>query len=412
MMRILTEYINCIKLCGLIISIFSISWRISAQTVFTDITGNAGIDHQFKVYEGMFGGGACVFDLNNDGFEDLYLTGGMNSDQLYLNQGNGTFLNIFEGSGLEFTRHFVTQGVGGADVNKDGWIDLYITTITSRDSIKKIPREINLLFLNNGNNTFTEVTQRYGLENHMSFSTGVNFGDFNADGYPDMYVANYFQAYDGHLNKITDETIVNANNTAEGYLLINHKGKKFDNLYKQAGLSHRGFGFGAVFTDYDNDGDQDLFVHHDFGYKSTSDLMLQNNSETGIFADVSKDLGLDLKINSMGTAIGDYDNDGDLDYFITNIKFNQFMENQGPGLPFREQSELFGKNLFTISWGANFADFDHDGDLDLFVANGDLNPNTVPMNNYYFENNNGRFSETAIEKKIKSLWDCPRFRCV
>lgn len=113
---------------------------------FTDITDTAGIAHQFVVYEGMFGGGICVFDLNKDGFEDLYITGGMNSDQLYLNNGNGTFTNVFEGSGLETTRAYVTQGVAGADVNRDGWVDLFVTTVTEKDSANVIPRAPNLLF--------------------------------------------------------------------------------------------------------------------------------------------------------------------------------------------------------------------------------------------------------------------------
>jgi hypothetical protein len=110
-----------------------------AQGGFTDVTNTAGIDHQFKVYEGLFGGGVCVFDLNEDGFEDLFLTSGMSEDRLYLNNGDGTFKNIYEGSGLELTRHYVSQGVNCADVNRDGWVDLYITTLTTKDSIKTIP---------------------------------------------------------------------------------------------------------------------------------------------------------------------------------------------------------------------------------------------------------------------------------
>ena len=87
----------------------------------------------FKVYEGMFGGGACVIDYNNDGFEDVYITGGMNDDVLYKNNGNGTFTNVFEQSGLTITKNYVTQGVSGADVNRDGFVDLFVTTITSRN---------------------------------------------------------------------------------------------------------------------------------------------------------------------------------------------------------------------------------------------------------------------------------------
>lgn len=365
------------------------------QTPFVDITESAGIQHQFKVYEGMFGGGICVFDLNNDGFQDLYLTSGMNEDVLYLNNGNGTFKNIYEGSGLELTRHYVTQGVVGADVNRDGWTDLFITTITTKDSVKTIPREINLLFLNNGDNSFRDATSEYGLDQMYSFSTGANFGDVNGDGYPDLYVGNYFHEYEGGLELVSDATIVASHQTAKGYLLINKGGKRFEDQYEAYGLTHKGFGFGGVFTDYDNDGDQDLLVIHDFGYKRTPNLLLENLYPQKQFRDRADSLAMDLKINAMGAAVGDINEDGLLDYFITNIRFNRFMVSQGPGKPFVDKLKEMKLQQLAISWGANFADFDHDGDLDLFVANGDLNPNCVPMGNFYFENDNGQFTDVA-----------------
>jgi hypothetical protein len=362
-------------------------------TAFTDITETAGIQHQFAVYEGMFGGGICVFDLNKDGFEDLFITGGMNKDQLYLNQRNGTFKNVYEGSGLELSSHFVTQGAAGADVNRDGWVDLFVTTITSKDSLPAIPRARNLLFLNNGNGTFRDATDAYGLTPLYSFSTGGSFGDFNADGWPDLYVGNYFVSHEGSLKVISDATIVGANQTAKGYLLRNDGGTAFTDVYAKYGMKHRGFGFGGVFTDYDNDGDQDLIVHHDFGYKAVPSFMYKNQYPWRAFKDVSKETEMDLKINAMGAAVGDYNADGWMDYFITNIRFNRFMVNQGPGKPFVNRDKELGLHYLTISWGANFADFDHDGDLDLFVSNGDLNPNCVPMGDFYFENENGMFTE-------------------
>lgn len=362
---------------------------------FTDVTKSAGIQHQFVVYEGMFGGGACVFDFNNDGFEDVYITSGMNEDALYQNNGNGTFRNVFKGSGLETTARYVTQGVASADINKDGWMDLFVTTITSKDSVKKIPRAENLFFLNNGNGTFRDVTKEFKIDRLMSFSTGVCFGDIDGDGYSDLYVGNYFRSYEGTLAAINDATIVNASQTTEGYLFKNRGGKYFDNVYSDYHLSHKGFGFGGVFTDYDNDSDLDLFVHHDFGFKATPDFLFRNEYPRDRFTDVSKETNMDLKINSMGTGIGDYNNDGWMDYYITNIGFNRFMVSQGNGKSFIDKSKELGLEYVSISWGANFADFDHDTDLDLFVANGDLNPNDVPMNDYYFVNDNGKFTEIA-----------------
>ena len=373
-----------------------------AITAFKDITKEAGINHQFQVYEGFLGGGVCVLDINNDGFDDIFLAGGMGDDQLYLNNKNGTFTNIYEKSGLTGSKKFMTQAAVAADVNRDGFVDLYITTIMSKGEKQLIPRAPNLLYINNGDNTFRDATKEFGLDKFNSFSTGACFGDFNADGYPDLYVGNYFTEYPGDLSviNINDAKLVGANQITEGYLFLNEKGKSFKNVYKDYGLSHKGFGFGGVFTDFDNDGDLDLFVNHDFGYKKTPDLLLENQYPWASFKDVGKKKAMDLKINSMATAVGDYNNDGWLDYFITNIRFNKFMVNQGAGNPFKEMSKELGTNFITISWGANFADFDQDGDLDLFVANGDLNPNCVPMADYYFENINGKFEEHARAKGL------------
>ena len=365
------------------------------QPAFKNVTSESGINHQFVVYEGMFGGGACVFDVNNDGFEDLYITGGMNDDALYINNGKGKFKNIFKNSGLDATSHYVTQGVAGADINKDGWVDLFITTITIKDSVKTIPRAENLLFLNNGDSTFRNVTEEYGLKDLISFSMGVSFGDINADGYPDAYIGNYFQDYDGKLSAINDATIVNANSTSKGYLLRNVNGGYFSNVYSDYGLSYKGFGFGGSFTDFDNDYDVDLLVNHDFGFKAMPNVFLQNEYPNNEFINRAKELGMDLQINAMGTAIGDYNFDGFLDYYITNIRFNRFMVSQGAGKPYVDKSKELGMDYISISWGTNFADFDHDTDLDLFVANGDLNPNDVPLADYYFENNDGKFTEKA-----------------
>lgn len=367
--------------------------RVSAQAQFTDVTDSAGVKHEFVVLEGMFGGGACVLDYNKDGFEDIYVTGGTVDDQLLRNNGDGTMTNVFEGSGLEFTRRFVTQGVAGADVNRDGHIDLFVTTITSRDSSRIIPRARNLLFLGQADGTFREVTDAYGLTPLYSFSTGGSFGDFNGDGWPDLFVGNYFLEYEGKLNLIVDATIVGSNQTARDYLLLNESGKRFTNVYDDYGLDHRGFAFGGLFTDFDNDGDQDLIVNNDFGYKAVPSLLYENKYPKKGFVDVSEDLEMDLRINAMGSAGGDYNQDGWLDYYMTNIRFDRFMVRQQADAPFENMTKQLGMNFVFISWGANWADFDHDGDLDLFVSNGDLNPNCVPMANYFFDNDGTAFKE-------------------
>lgn len=382
----------------------------SHSQIFTEVAKQVGINHQFEVYEGSFGGGAVVFDFNNDGYEDVFIAGGMAPDVLYLNKKNGTFENVYEKSRLKTKLKYITQGAVSADVNKDGWRDLFITTITTKENKEKIPRAPNLLFINNGNGTFRNATKEYGLEEYLSFSTAAMFGDVNEDGYPDLYVGNYFKEFQGKLNLIDDEAIVGSKQMAKGYLLINKNGKRFVDEYTEYGMLHKGFGFGGVFSDFDNDHDLDLIINHDFGYKNTPNKLLENKYPNDEFKDISDTMKMNLGINAMGTAVGDYNDDGLLDYFITNIRGNKFMVNQGKGKPFIDMSQKLGTRFTRVadkegvyqpvSWGANFADFDNDGDLDLFVANGCLNPYVEPNPDYYFENINRQYINKSEEKKL------------
>ena len=384
--------------------IFLVLWNASTTSWsqrFVDYTEAAGIQHFFEVYEGMFGGGVAVLDFNNDGFEDLYLTGGMQEDQLLENQKDGTFKNVFDQAGLTSALGFVTQGVATADFNRDGWMDLFITTITTKGEKKTIPRAQNLIFINKKDGTFEEQSKSFGISKSESFSTGIAIGDINLDGYPDVYVGNYFTDYDGGLKEISDATIVNAGKTAKGYLYENKGGKKFEEVSKKYNLSHRGFSFGGIFTDFDNDHDMDLIINNDFGYKAKPNYLLQNQFPEKKFSYVEEARKMDLRINAMGGATADLNADSYLDYFITNIRFNRFMIQDPEKNIFIDQAETLGTQLFTISWGANFTDFDQDGDLDLFVANGDLNPNCVPMYNFYFENENSTFQEQSGEVGLK-----------
>ena len=368
---------------------------------FTDITKQGGIDHYFEVYEGMFGGGVAVLDYNNDDFEDLYITGGMQEDQLLENLHDGTFKNVLRTAKLEASLNFVTQGVASADFNRDGWMDLFISTITSKGDKKTIPRAQNLVFINQGDGTFKDESKSFGIKSTESFSTGISIGDFNLDGYPDVYVGNYFTDYDGGLKEISDATIVNAGKTAKGYLYENKGGKRFKEVSKTYGLDHRGFSFGGIFTDFDNDNDLDLIVNNDFGYKAKPNYLLENLYPIKEFRYVEEAYEMDLRINAMGGATADINADGFLDYFISNIRFNRFMIQDPNKKIFIDQAEKLGTQLFTISWGTNFNDFDHDGDIDLFVANGDLNPNCVPMYNFFFENINGQFKEQSVKFGLK-----------
>jgi hypothetical protein len=390
--------------------LLSFCQRADAQTAFVEVTESAGIHHQFIVYEGTFGGGATIFDFNNDGWEDVFLAGGMADDVLYLNKGDGTFENIYESSGLRTDIKYITQGAVSADVNRDGWRDLFVTTITIKDSPEKVPRAINLLYINKGDGTFKNETHAYGLDKYLTFSTGAMFGDVNQDGYPDLYVGNYFQMFEGKLHVMNDAIIVGSQQMAEGLLLINNEGKYFEDQYKAYGLDYKGFGFGGAFSDFDNDYDLDLIINHDFGYRGLPNKLLQNNYPEPQYLDVSDSMNMALPVNGMGTAVGDYNNDGLMDYYITNIRANPFMVNQGRGKPFVNMNNKLGIMInmmrtkegayLPVSWGTNFADFDHDTDLDLFVANGCLNPFVLPNADYYFENTGSHFIDKSREKGL------------
>jgi hypothetical protein len=379
----------------ILISVKPVFCQLNSKLKFTDITVKSGIKHSFQVFEGSFGGGACVIDYDQDGWEDLYVTSGMKNDQLLRNNHDGTFTDKIIGSGLESVLQFATQGVASADVNKDGIKDLFVTTVTQKINPSKIPRAENLLFLGQKNGKFLEATDEFGLRDLKSFSTAVSFADINGDGYPDAYIGNYFKNFQGSLKQVNDANVVSSHQAAEGFLLINKNGKKFVDEYKERGLNHKGLGFGGVFTDIDNDGDQDIIVNHDFGYKINPNYLYRNEFPKDYFTEISKELNFNLKINAMATAIGDWNGDGLQDYFFSNIRFNNFLENQGNNKPFINKARELGLEIFTVSWGANFADFDNDGDLDLFVANGDLNPGWIPVPNFLFENTGKRFIEIA-----------------
>lgn len=375
------------------------------QTIFQDVTVQSGIDHAFEPYQGTFGGGAAIIDFDNDGLEDIYLTGGLAADALYKNLGNGSFTNVITTTGIsQVTDTTITQGVTCADVNKDGWIDIFVTTIASF-SDREIPRAHDLLFINQGDGTFVYSTAAYGLDKLKTFSTGASFGDINHDGYPDLFVANYFKEFSENLKDFSG-SVLGTSELSNDQLYININGNYFQEQSKSYGLDHKGFGFGGFFSDYDNDRDLDLFVINDFGNRATPNLLYRNEYPKSRFEDVSDKMQFNLGMNGMGAAIGDCNNDGWMDYFITNMRASPLYLGQGPNTPFLQNSVELGTafssldvpnvgKIITISWGAIFFDYDHDGDLDLFFSNGALNPSVLPNPNILLENFDGYYRDIS-----------------
>jgi hypothetical protein len=364
-------------------------YQLSGQE-FIDVTLEAGIDHVFEVDLATFGGGAAVIDIDNDGFEDVYITGGNRNDVLYYNNGDGSFTNIFDNAGFDVTIPIHTQGAAAADVNRDGFKDLLITTMYYEDGRQLAP---NLLFINNGDMTFTDVTTIYGLDKFKTNSMGAAFGDINLDGYPDLYVANYFSASPEGVGLFNDATITNSFAPAQDYFFLNVSGSAFQFANEIYGIDHVGFGFEGSFTDWDNDRDVDILLVNDFGTKATPNVALLNEYPEKNLRDRGNNLRLNYGMNAMGIAVGDVNFDGWMDYFVsnvgaslyvTNIEGEDFIEQLDMGLavPYINNSSYQG---IPVSWGANFFDYDHDEDLDLFVANGALNPTIRPNPNFFFE---------------------------
>ena len=383
----------------LIIALLSFQYTFAQS--FTEVSEQAGINHAFKVDIATFGGGATIFDYNNDGFEDVFITSGTFDDVLYRNNGDGTFTNIYENSGLETTRTIHSQGAAAADINRDGFKDLIVTSLYDVDRINLAP---NLLFLNNGDGTFKDVTEEYGLGAFNSNSQGATFGDLNADGYPDLYIANYIAAPPQGFSVFNEQTITNNYASAEDYIFINAGGEYFIEVSQIYGMNHDGFGFEGTFTDWDNDQDLDILVANDFGFKAQPNVALRNNYPEKRLSYRGNSLRLNYGMNAMGIAVGDYNMDGWMDYYVTNISSSLFVENEegksfedigfpiGAALSLIENEEYSG---VPVSWGANFFDFDHDTDIDLFVNNGALNPTIRPNHNFFFEFDNGVYQEVG-----------------
>tara|TARA_B100001250_G_scaffold87002_1_gene71927 strand:+ start:3970 stop:5661 length:1692 start_codon:yes stop_codon:yes gene_type:complete len=376
------------------------------QNVFSDVTSSSGIDNIYNVYEGLFGGGVVAFDYNNDGFEDLYITGGKSQDILYKNNGNATFTDVIKESGLIKDSLIVTTGVSSADVNKDGYIDLLVTTITSQNNQAKQKDKMssNLLYINNGDGTFTNASLKFGITK-KNFSTSSSFGDINADGYPDLFIGNYFKDFYFEDNPLGSHRLSLLNNyiiqedyeTGHDELYINVDGKYFKEVSDLLIDAGKGYGFGGVFTDFDNDNDLDLFIINDFGETHEPNRLMVNQYPELKFENKSIELKINFGLKSMGVGVGDYNNDTFLDYHVTNIFAGPFIVNRGNGLPFVNLMNNVGTGInkiksykdsesVIIGWGSIFMDYDNDTDLDLFNSNGPINPMVNAIPNILFEN--------------------------
>lgn len=347
--------------------------QLSFAQLFSEQSAAIGINHAFND-RSLMGGGAAFFDYENDGDDDFYITSGANMDELYQNNGDGTFTKLNgESIGLSITNQYNTMGVCTGDIDNDGDRDIFVTT-WERYAGADQPIARSLLFLNNGNGTFSEIGEAAGIT-HEAFGMGAAFLDYNKDGYLDVYVMNHIEeaifTYDdqGAIDGMAHECYPN-------FLYRNNGDLTFTEVSVETGVNSYGCTIAAVPSDYDMDGDLDLYLANDFGVFLTPNEMFRNEYPNNSFTDVSVSTESNVQTFGMGIASGDYDHDLDFDYYVTNIGRNVLVENTD-GV-FEDVTSYAGventivpsEGLNTTGWGTAFFDVDNDTWDDLYVANG------------------------------------------
>ncbi|MEN3324474.1 FG-GAP-like repeat-containing protein [Mariniflexile soesokkakense] len=315
-----------------------------------------------KVFEGVKHG-AFWGDYDNDGYPDLFMT---NVYQVYLfhNEGNGTFIDVTETSGLNIDSRCINTGATWFDYNKDGFLDLYISDWKGCDS--------NSFYENNGDGTFTSKIDLFGNTEHKNSLMSIPF-DFNNDGWMDLYLAN---------------DVINRTND----LFINQKGKGFTEEASKYGLDHARNDMGIAFGDYNNDGFFDMYI---------TDVLLNpllTNKGDNTFVDLAVEQGVQLGGWSWDTVFSDFDLDGDEDLLVLNgfeykghsTEKNIYYQNRhANGIPkFIDKSVDSNLGELTISVGAGVFDFDNDGDEDILVTNTD-------RPSFFYENKTRDFTNTV-----------------
>ncbi len=355
-------------------------FRNNGDGTFTDVTEKAGL-------QGVgYSMGVAAGDFDNDGFVDLYVTG-VNRNQLFHNNGNGTFTDVTDKAGVAG----IVPGQGKAwsvaagwfDYNNDGLLDLFVVNYLNYNiKIATLCRDQglpsycppmdflgmpNILYRNNGDGTFTDVSEQSHISKYVGKGMGLAFGDFDNDGFTDIFVSN---------------------DTFENYLLRNNGDGTFTNVAVAAGVAYNAdgkaiAGMGADFSDIDNDGKLDLFETAMFG----DGFSLYKNLGNDQFEDVSGKAGLTAlssRITGWGAGVFDFDNDGNKDLFTSNADIldnsmelahrpfmlpNRLFRNQG-GMRFEDVSANSGASFSVPAAhrGAAFGDLNNDGRIDAVVT--------------------------------------------
>jgi len=349
---------------------------------YTDVRKEAGITFlqdatqtEEKYYLETMGTGVAWLDYDQDGLMDLFFVQSAATDiykpphplrsALYHNNGDGTFTDVTEKAGVGGEGHY-GQGVAVGDYDNDGFPDLYVTGYGRA-----------ILYHNNGNGTFTDVTAKAGVADEGGWSTSAGWFDYDKDGWLDLVVTNYIEW--------SPKNNIWCGEHRPGYRSYchpgNYKGQKtklyhnnhdgtFTDVTEKAGFKLSGWTLDLGHADANNDGWDDLYIACDFG----TDHFFVNNGD-GTFTDKTESaIGFDTK-KGMNVDWGDYDNDGLLDIYVTNItddymREGNFLWHNNGNLTFTDLARETGTHDTGWGWGAKFFDYDNDGWLDLYVVNG------------------------------------------
>ncbi len=391
----------------------------ATPALFADVTAKAGINFVHKSGASpdkymveTFGSGVAWIDYDNDGFPDVYFINGApgTANALYHNDKDGTFTDVTARAGVAAdtgpnAKSYKT-GVAVGDYDNDGYLDLYVTALGP-----------NILYRNNGDGTFRDVTATAGVAGPVSeWSTSTGFFDYDRDGRLDLYVVNYVDyrldenPYCG-LRKAGYRMYCHPTqfDGMADRLYHNNGDGTFTDVSKKAGIANpAGKGLGVTFCDLDRDGDTDIYVAND----TVRNFLYRNNGD-GTFTDVAYAAGVGFDPNGkpqagMGVDCADYDGNGFPDLFVTNFseELNALYKNLGDGT-FEDVSARVGMDsaFLPLGFGTKMFDFDNDGDLDIHVTNGHVIDNvklfqqnlTYAQKDLLFENIGGKFRDISAQ---------------
>ena len=423
--RLRSFSVSALLISSLLVAAPGTQRKPASMTAFADVTRAAGIDFHLtcggsqKLYimESLCGGVAFI-DYDNDGWPDILLINGSTledlktdrspASKLYHNNHDGTFTDVTEKAGLAPRGWCMGAAVG--DYDNDGWEDLYITCLTG-----------SFLYENNGNGTFRDATVPAGVGNLGRWGTSAAFGDYDRDGYLDLYVANYVDLDLDNLPKFGSTPFCQYRGIpvscgprglagSRDRLYHNNGDGTFTDVTEKMNIdpdSH--YGLGVIWADYDGDGWPDLYVAND-----SSPSLLYHNNEGKSFTEVAVTAGVAFSDDGreqagMGVDFGDYDNDGLADLVKTNFSddANNLYHNNGDGtFDDRAGAAGFGRvSVPFLGFGVRFLDYDNDGWKDILVANGHVNPQvdkhafgiTYAQRALLFHNlRDGRFEELGL----------------